>query len=156
MAIQRRYPFSWMMKDFEDMLAEIENRLWGPGGRFLPAAGVTDRVLPAIRGEFRVDVRDNDDEIMVVADLPGVDKEDISIALLSPNTLEISCERRSDKEEQDEGYYVRERVYGTMARTVVLPHEVTDKGASATFKNGVLEVRLKKSKEERGNRIKIE
>jgi len=40
----------------------------GPGGRFLPAAGVTDRVLPAIRGEFRVDVRDNDDEIMVVAD----------------------------------------------------------------------------------------
>jgi len=86
MAIQRRYPFSWMMKDFEDMLAEIEGRLWGPGGRFLPAAGVTDRVLPAIRGEFRVDVRDNDDEIMVVADLPGVDKEDISIALLSPNT----------------------------------------------------------------------
>jgi len=75
-----------MMKDFEDMLSEIENRLWGPGGRFLPAAGVADRVLPAIRGEFRVDVRDNDDEIMVVADLPGVDKEDISISLLSPNT----------------------------------------------------------------------
>jgi len=38
----------------------------------------------------------------------------------------------------------------------VLPHDVTDKGTSATFKNGVLEVRLKKSKEERGNRIKIE
>jgi len=118
------------------MLAEIENRLWGPGGRFLPAAGVTDQGPPCDQGGSSRARRagDNDDEIMVVADLPGVDKEDISIALLSPNTLEISCERRSDKEEQDEGYYVRERVYGTMARTVVLPHEVTDKGASATFK----------------------
>jgi HSP20 family protein len=93
---------------------------------------------------------------MVVADLPGVDKEDISISLLNPNTLEIACERRSDKEEKDEGYYVRERMYGSMSRTVALPHDVTEKGASATFKNGVLEIRLKKSKEERGSRIKIE
>ena len=156
MVFRRRYPFSWMMRDFEEMLAEMENRFWGTGGRFLPAAGVADRFLHALRGEFRVDVREHDDEVMVVADLPGVDKEDISINLISPNTLEIACERRSDKEEKDEGYYMRERMYGSMARTVALPHDVTEKGASASFKNGVLEIRLKKSKEERGSRIRIE
>ncbi|HNS83153.1 MAG TPA: Hsp20 family protein, partial [Methanolinea sp.] len=115
MVYRRRYPFGWMMRDFEDLMGEMENRFWGGGGRLLPPGGVADRMLPAIRGEFRVDVREHEDEVMIVADLPGVDKEDVSISLLNPNTLEISCERKMDKEEKEEGYYVRERMYGSMA-----------------------------------------
>lgn len=156
MPYRRRYPFGWMIRDFEDLMAEMENRFWGGGGRLLPPGGVADRMLPAIRGEFRVDVREHDDEVMIVADLPGVDKEDVSVSLVNPNTLEISCERKMDKEEKDEGYYVRERMYGSMSRLVMLPHDVTEKGATASFKNGVLEIRMKKSKEERGSRIKID
>ncbi len=144
------------MRDFEDMMAEMENRFWGVGERLLPPGGVADRMLPAIRGEFRVDVREHDDEVMIVADLPGVDKDDVSVSLVNPTLIEISCERKMDKEEKEEGYYVRERMYGSMARQVALPHSVTENGATASFKNGVLEVRLKKSKGERGSSIKVE
>ncbi len=51
---------------------------------------------------------------------------------------------------------MRERISGSMSRIVTLPASVTDVGAKASFKNGVLEVRFKKSPEERGTRIQIE
>jgi HSP20 family protein len=155
MPYRRRYSFP-MWRDFEDMMNELENRFWGAGGRFLPPGGMADRMLPAIRGEFRVDVREHDDEVIVVADLPGVERDDVSISLVNPGTLEISSERQSEKEEKDEGYFMRERMYGSMCRIVNLPHDVTEESASASFKNGVLEIRLKKSKEEKGKQIKIE
>lgn len=122
----------------------------------LPPGGFSDRMLPAIRGEFRVDVREHDDEIIIVADLPGVEKEDISLSLVSPSMLEIDCERKGEKEEEHEGYYMRERLYGSMKRLVTLPADAEEAGASASFKNGVLEVRLRKSPKERGKRIPIE
>jgi HSP20 family protein len=151
---RRRHPFGWRAEDLEEMMGEMENVFWG--GRMLPPGGITDRMLPAIRGEFRVDVREHDDEVIVVADLPGVEKDDISLNLVSPNTLEIDCERKGAKEEEREGYYMRERMYGSMKRMVTLPRDVEEAGSSASFKNGVLEVRLKKSEKERGKRILIE
>ena len=125
-------------------------------GRFLPHRGVTDRMLPAMQGEFRVDVREHDDEVIVVADLPGVEKDDVSLQILNPRNLEISCERKGEKEEKSEGYYVRERVYGSMQRIVTLPADVTVEDAKASFKNGVLEVRLNKTKISPKSRIDIE
>ena len=113
-------------------------------------------MLPAIRGEFRVDVREHDDEMIVVADLPGVEKDDVSLQILNPGTLEISCERKGETEEKSEGYYVRERVYGSMQRLVTLPADVTEKDAKASFKNGVLEVRLNKTKISPKSRIERE
>ena len=92
----------------------------------------------------------------MVADLPGVEKEDVTVSLVNPSTLEISSERKAEKEEKEEGYYMRERVYGSLCRTVALPHDVTDAGAAASFKNGVLEVRLKKTEVQRGSSITVE
>lgn len=94
--------------------------------------------------------------MIVVADLPGVDKEDMSLRLANPRALEISCERKSKREEKDKGYYVRELVAGSMQRVVVLPAEVTEDDAKASFKNGVLEVQLKKSTIIPKSRIEIE
>jgi len=156
MAYRRRYPFAWMMRDFEDMMAEMENRFWGVGDRLLPPGGVADRMLPAIRGEFRVDVREHDDEVMIVADLPGIGKDEVMVSLVNPEMLEIRTERKTEKEEKEEGYYMRERMEGSMRRIVSLPHPVSDADASASFKNGVLEIRFKKSTAERGSVIKIE
>ena len=113
-------------------------------------------MMPALVGEFRVDIRDHDDEIIVVADLPGAEKEDVSVSLVNPGMLEIRSERKTDKEEKEEGYYMRERVSGTMSRIVPLPQDVTDAGAAATFKNGILEIRMKKSTAKRGSQIKVE
>jgi len=70
--------------------------------------------------------------------------------------LEISCERKGEKEEKSEGYYVRERIYGSMQRLVTLPAEVTEKDAKTRFKNRVFEVRLNKTKISPKSRIKIE
>jgi len=156
MPYRRRYPMGWSWRDLDEMMADMENRFWGPSGRLLPAGGITDRMMPAIRGEFRVDIREHDDEVIVVADLPGTEKEDVRVTLLSPGTLEISAERKSEKEEKEEGFYVRERMFGSMCRVVPLPHDVTDKDAVSSFKNGVLEVRLKKTTTERGASIKVE
>jgi HSP20 family protein len=153
---RRRYPFGWTWRDFDEMMSEMENRFWGPSGRLLPPGGITDRMMPAIRGEFRIDIRDHEDEIIVVADLPGVEKNDVSVSLVNPGMLEVRSERKAEKEEKVEGYYMRERMSGTMSRMVSLPHDVTDAGAAATFKNGVLEIRLKKSTTERGSQIHVE
>jgi HSP20 family protein len=137
-------------------MSEMENRFFGPSGRLLPPGGITDRMMPALRGEFRIDIRDHDDEIIVVADLPGAEKEDVSVSLVNPGMLEIRSERSTNKEEKEEGYYMRERMSGSMSRIVTLPHEVTDEGASATFKNGILEIRMKKSTTPRGAQITVE
>ena len=156
--VWRRYPFESVWRDIEDMRGELENifQQVHTGGRLLPPGGVADRMLPAIRGEFRVDVRDNDDEVIVVADLPGVEKEDVSLQLVNPRALEISCERKGEKEERSEGFFMRERVYGSMSRVVAVPMDVTENDSSASFKNGVLEVRLKKAKIQPKSRIQIE
>jgi HSP20 family protein len=154
----RRYPFDSLWREMDEMRAELENLFQQTytGGKLLPPGGVGDRMLPAIRGEFRVDVREHDDEVMIIADLPGFEKDDVSLQLLSPRALEISCERKGEKEEKSEGYYMRERVYGSMRRIVAMPVDVTENDSNASFKNGVLEIRLKKTKILPKARIQIE
>jgi HSP20 family protein len=113
-------------------------------------------MLPAIRGEFRVDVKDHDDEVIVAADLPGVEKDDVKMELLDPRTLRIAFSREAEMKEEAEGYFVRERTYGSMDRVVKLPSSVTEEGATASFRNGVLEARLKKIPTETKKKIPIE
>lgn len=124
----------------------------------LPAAGeMPAKMLPAQRGNLRVDVIEHEDEIIVTADMiPGVSKKDISLDLINPQALEIACERKEEKKEDREGYYMRERSFGSMTRIVPLPRAVTDDGASAAFKNGVLEVHLKKLNKEPKAKISID
>jgi len=154
----RRYPVDSIWREMDEMRAELDSmfRQMSAGGRFLPAGGMGDRMLPAIRGEFRVDVREHDDEVIVVADLPGADKESVSLQLLNPRALEISCERSSEREEQDKGFYMRERMSGSMSRVVALPMDVSEEKAKASFRNGVLEVTLKKTPIAAKSKIAIE
>lgn len=154
----RRYPIDSIWHEMEEMRAELDRlfRQMPEGGRFLPAGGMSDRMLPAIHGEFRVDVREHDDDVIVVADLPGVDKEAVSLQLVNPRDLEISCERSDEREEKEKEFYMRERVSGSMRRIVALPADVTDKDARASFRNGVLEVTLKKTRDAKKSRIAIE
>ncbi|CVK31564.1 Small heat shock protein C4 [Methanoculleus bourgensis] len=137
-------------------MAEMESRfqsmLGGIGARGEELRG---RVVPAGR-DFRVDVRDHEDEVIVVADLPGVEKENVSVRLIDPRHLEITSRRAGETAEEAVDFFMRERVYGQMSRMVMLPVEVTEEGATASFKNGVLEVRLKKLPTEVGTTIPIE
>jgi HSP20 family protein len=156
MARGERDPYRTIWQDFDDIMAEMENRfqslLGGIGAR---GEEVRGRVVPAIR-DFRVDVREHEDEVIVVADLPGVEKENVSVRLIDPQHLEISSRRAGETEERAEDYFMRERIYGQMYRTVMLPAEVTEENSQASFKNGVLEVRLRKAPTEIGTTIPIE
>jgi HSP20 family protein len=147
-----------MWREMDEMRAELENmfRQNSAGGRLLPPVGLIDPVLPAIRGDFRVDVRDHGDDVIIVADLPGLEKENVTLQLLNPRALEISCGRREEREDSSEGYYVRERISGSMRRIVALPADVSEDNAKASFKNGVLEVTLKKTTLPQKSRIEIE
>ena len=156
MARIQRMPYRTIWQDFDDLMAETESRfqslLGGIGARGEEFRG---RIVPVVR-DFRVDVRDHEEEVIVVADLPGVEKENVSVRLIDPRHLEIVSRRAGETEEEALDFFMRERIYGQMSRTVMLPAEVTEEGSTASFKNGVLEVRLKKTPAETGTTIPIE
>jgi HSP20 family molecular chaperone IbpA len=98
--------------------------------------------LPALK-QPRVDVLDLGDALQVVADMPGVRKEDIEINL-TPERVEISAESSTETERKDEDYTYRERGYASYRRVLDLPADVLPDKAEASFNNGVLEVTLPK------------
>lgn len=157
MVLRRNYPIIWTDRDIDDLRNEFMTRfdrlMTSP---LLPPETFVERIIPTLLGELRVDVAEQESEVIVVADLPGVEKENVEISLVNPRTLEIRCERKHEKEQEGEGYYMRERRSGTISRVIPLPCEVSDDGASATFRNGVLEVHFKKIKNERSAKIKID
>ncbi len=120
------------------------------------AGGMGEMGMPAMGGGVRVDVCEGMDDVIVVADLPGVERENIAVRLLSPTELGISAARCSETVETAEGGEItrRERTCGRMDRVVSFPSDATAEGARTSFENGVLTVRLRKA--ERGERIPIE
>ena len=114
------------------------------------------RLLPAQRTGHHVDVADTGREVVVTADMiPGIDKKDITLTLISPLTLEISCECRDESQDEKEGCLLRERRFGYMTRVITLPRPVSEKGSSASFKDGVLEVHLTLSGKETRGKIPV-
>jgi HSP20 family protein len=101
-----------------------------------------------------VDMIERDDEIVLRADLPGLDEKDIEVTVQN-STLVIRGERKTEREEKKENYYYSERGYGAFARTLALPATVEAEKVKATFKKGVLEVHLPKAKEAKGTKIEI-
>ncbi|MDD1719395.1 MAG: Hsp20/alpha crystallin family protein [Methanoregulaceae archaeon] len=145
------------LEDMRNYMDNLFHQVVEPGRPALMPPGGTAEGVPALRKELRVDVLEQDSMVVVTADMiPGVTKDDISIDLLDPNTLEIAAERKTEKEEEKEGYYLHERRFGAVRRVIPLPKAVKMEEAKATFKNGVLEIHLKKSAEEKKTKIAIE
>lgn len=101
-----------------------------------------------------VDVIDREKDIIITADLPGVDKNDIRINVRE-NTLEISAEKKIARENEDEGYIRRERSHTRFYRAIRLPTQVDESRAGASFNNGVLEITLPKAEKKAGSNIPI-
>jgi HSP20 family protein len=101
-----------------------------------------------------VDMVDRQDEIVLRADLPGLAEKDIEVTV-EDGGVTIRGERKEETEEKKEDYYYSERTYGMFARTLPLPTSVDADKVKATFKGGVLEVHLPKSKEAKGRKIEI-
>jgi len=101
-----------------------------------------------------VDLYEEKDEIMVKAELPGIEKSDIQVSL-SDHLLTIKGEKKKEEEIREEDYYRSERSYGSFVRNVELPKEVQADKAQASFKNGVLEIRLPKTEEAKKKEVRL-
>ncbi len=104
----------------------------------------------------KVDVVDRDSDILVRAELPGVDKKDLDISI-TDNTVTIHATTSHESEEEKEGeYYRREITRGTFSRTVALPAEVDADAAKASFKDGILELTVPKVEKAKRRRIEVQ
>lgn len=99
---------------------------------------------PMVDFQAKVDIKDNDKELMLTADLPGVDIKDIEVSV-TDEAIVIKGEKRTEKEESDKGFYRMERSYGCFHRMLPLPCAVDKDNVSASYKNGVLTVTMPKT-----------
>lgn len=142
-------PFMLMQRMAEDM-----DRLFGQFG--LGRTGFP--LSPALNQSLwspQVELFERGNNLVVRADLPGVKKEDLNIEV-QDDMLTISGERRSEEEENREGFYRSERSYGSFYRSIPLPNEVKADQVNASFRDGVLEVTLPSPKQEERKAKKIE
>lgn len=93
-----------------------------------------------------LDVRENTDAITVEAELPGVDEKDVTVTLAN-GLLTIKGEKRQEKEEKTDNYYVAERSFGSFARSIRLPDTVDEGKVEANFDKGVLKITAAKKLE---------
>ncbi|NIP28100.1 MAG: Hsp20/alpha crystallin family protein [Phycisphaerae bacterium] len=101
-----------------------------------------------------VDITENEREIKVSAELPGLSEDDIDVSL-THNLLTIRGEKKAERKDEGENYYRLERSYGAFQRSIPLPVEVEADKVEATFKNGVLTITLPKSAEAQQRTKKI-
>ncbi|AHE66405.1 Hsp20/alpha crystallin family protein [Legionella oakridgensis] len=144
MSLIKRDPQSWPRDYFNTMLnqflrpfnfeegADVETTLWSPA----------------------VDIKEKKDKYIVVADIPGVEKDDIHVSLEN-NTLTIKGERRSEKKEEKEGYSRIERVHGQFYRRFVLPETTDESKIQAKYKKGVLEVIIPKKENAKSKKVEV-
>ena len=102
-----------------------------------------------------VDIVEEDDKVIITTDLPGIDKENIELSLRD-NSLIISAEKGKEEETRKEGYIRRERALMRYYREIPLMNGMTENGATAELKNGVLTITLPKVKQLAERRIMIE
>ena len=105
-------------------------------------------------GNLAVDVFQTQKEIVIKAPVAGVDKENIEIEA-KPDQVTIRGERKEEKEVDEGNYYAKECFWGSFTRTVSLPVEGDPENANVTFKNGILTVRIPKSKKHQTVKLKV-
>jgi HSP20 family protein len=116
-----------------------------PGG----AGNAARRWLPAM------DLLETDQDFVLRADLPGMTESDVNIEL-EDNILTVSGERKTEHEGEREGFYRVERAFGSFSRSLTLPKGIDPEGVGASFRQGVLEVRVPKPEERKPRKISIE
>ncbi|MEW6117772.1 MAG: Hsp20/alpha crystallin family protein [Nitrospirota bacterium] len=133
-------PFEQMERQFEEFFRRpfslLSQPTWWPARRIFGA----EEFAPS------VDIYEEDGDVVVKAELPGMKKEDISIDL-TDHTITISGEKKEEEKVEEKNFYRHERFYGSFVRSFDIPTDVKADEAKAKFKDGVLEVRLPKTEE---------
>ena len=101
-----------------------------------------------------VDIYENKDQIVLEAELPGMNQEDFDLSIEN-NVITLRGERKFEKTEESDNYHRVERSYGAFTRSFTLPQTVSAESATAEYNNGVLRVTLPKREETKARRIQV-
>lgn len=154
--VWRRYlrdPFDELRR-MEEWMDKVFRETWMPyymGRGALPKTA--EEELAETATPF-VDIKEKGDELIMYADLPGVEKEDITLTIRD-DTLEINAERKVEEGGKDERYLRKERRYTRFYRAIQLPAKVNKDEVKASLKNGVLEIVLPRLAEREVKKIEV-
>jgi HSP20 family protein len=136
-------------RDAERMMEQFFGRTmmpWWPKGWF--------RSEPMAVNAPIVDVYVDKDDVVIKAELPGMEKDDIEVNL-SNHSLTLKGEKKRKEKIKEENYYCSERIYGSFSRALELPSDVQGEKVKASFTNGVLEIRLPIAETAKAKSIKV-
>jgi HSP20 family protein len=151
---QQRNPFEM----FADEMARLFDDFGiGRGGLTRPWSSRARRQGALEMWTPQIELSQQNNELVLRADLPGLKKEDVNIDV-TDEAITISGERRQEQESETGGVYRSERSYGSFYRSIPLPRGTMSDQAKATFKDGVLEIRMPAPPEQvtRGRRLEIQ
>lgn len=148
---------SWAVSPFEEMDRMFDNFFRRPFSPFGLSWFPRMRLPEFEEVSPTVDIFEDGDDVVVKTELPGMTKDDIEVSL-SEDSITITGEKKKEEKIDKKDYYRIERSYGSFKRCFGLPAEVRNEKAKATFKNGVLEIRIPKTEEakKKARKIKIE
>jgi HSP20 family protein len=141
---------------------------WSPFRDFMSLRDEMNRLFNELTGEGRgegglwpsgswspaVDIYETDDALILQAELPGFSKEDVNVEI-KDNTLLLSGSRQRQADVKEENYHRTERSYGGFQRSFLLPATIDQQKVTASYKDGVLELRLPKAESAKARRIAI-
>src|SRR5882762_7447736 len=145
MSVVRYDPF----RDLRNLQQEVNRLFTGNLATALDDEGIA-------RGSWspNVDIYENKEQIVLEAELPGMNREDFDLSVEN-NVITLRGERRFEKKEETDNYHRVERAYGSFTRSFTMPNSVSAEGATADYRNGVLRVVLPKREETKARRIEI-
>jgi HSP20 family protein len=112
--------------------------------RILSRLGATERGGDEVAWMPKIDVKRSGDDVVVMAELPGIDPDKVDIEL-TDNVLTIKGERTCEEAAEDEGWLIRESCYGRFERSLTVPEGVDPATITASYTDGVLEIRIPKA-----------
>lgn len=101
-----------------------------------------------------LDVRETEKEFVIKAELPGVDEKDVEVTV-TDDAVTIKGEKKEEKEDKGKNYYYMERSYGSFHRTIPLASGAESGKAEASFKNGILSIKVPKSESAKTKGTKV-
>ena len=144
-----RYQQAWPAQArIHNDLKQMFDRFLNTGDNPDESSVVTSQWVP------RVDIKEEAERFLILADLPGVDPQDVEV-LMDKGILTIKGERKSESNEQTERYSRVERRYGSFHRRFALPDSADPEGISAMGRHGVLEITIPKRPETKPRRIQV-
>ena len=142
MNVVRYEPWSLLRRFQDDMSRVLED------GEFDASRLATTQWTPS------VDIKEEEDRYVIVADVPGVDPKDIEVTM-EDGVLSVKGERVKESSDEAKGYHRVERVHGSFHRRFSLPESANPEGITATGRNGVLEVTIPKQAKLQPRRIEV-